>query len=497
MQKVQLLDPHLWQHKPFFLAGQVADTLGVQAYVVGGWLRDYLLWGVYDREIDIAVVGDAEAFAKALAQALDISVKATYKRFHAHLLVWEEKKIEVVATRKESYPPTSRHPAVEAPVSLEEDLRRRDFTVNALYLGLHPSERGMLFDGVEGLMDLRSQQLRTPLEPEKTFHDDPLRMLRAIRFVCQLYDPQKGIDFRIEPITWAGIQTQAHRLAIISPERIMEEFHKILMSGRPSLGLRLLQESHLLPYILKELSDLASISYETRGHKENFSHTLQVLENLLSLRPEASVWLRWAALLHDIGKAPTKRYDPVRGWTFDLHEEIGAKMAEGIFRRLKLPMDKLKYVQKLVRLHMRPAALVRQQASDSSIRRLAAEAGEDLEDLITLCRADITTKNLRKKAAYLKNFDQVIKWVQSVQEKDNLRNFQPPIRGEELIRFYGKPPGPWVGALKNALKEAILEGEVPNQHAAAWAYLTSVLAPTILPQYFGQEFNQNSQEEKT
>jgi poly(A) polymerase len=471
---MSFLPDSLWASVPVLQTlSEVADELVYPAYVVGGWVRDWFLTGEAGKALDIVVLGHPTTFAEALSKKLGTTIAAEYQRFYVALVRWQDYEIEIVAARRESYSPESRNPHVE-PATLEEDFSRRDFTINALYVGLHAAKRGQLIDPFRGIRDLAQKIIRTPTDPVCTFSDDPLRMMRAIRFAVRL-------DFTIEPQTYGAIRSQAYRLAIVSPERIVEEFHKILLSPDPVRGLRLLSDTGLLAQFLPEVEALKGVETQKgHRHKENFEHTLQVLSQLLAQRPDAPLWLRWAALLHDIGKPPTKRFDEKQGWTFHLHEEVGAKLVKTIFQRLHLPQDqRMKYVQKLVRLHGRPIALAREEVTDSAIRRLIVEAGEDLEDLILLCRSDVTTQNRFRRQRFLQNFDRVMQRVREVNERDRLASFQPPIRGEEIMARYGLPPSRLVGKIKEAVREAILEGIIPNDREAAWAYMEAI-APEIL-----------------
>ncbi|MEN3041394.1 MAG: HD domain-containing protein [Bacteroidia bacterium] len=464
----------LWEAEPILThLSAVADQLAQPSYIVGGWVRDFFLSNTFSASIDVVTVGNPTLFAEKLAERLGTSIAAEYRRFYVAVVKWDKYEIEVVASRRESYSPESRNPAVE-PAPLEEDFVRRDFTINALYVGLHAEQKAHLLDPFGGIKDLHRRIIRTPTDPVRTFSDDPLRMLRAIRFAVRL-------GFEIEPQTYEGIRKEAHRLQIVSPERITEEFHKILLSPDPVRGLRLLYDSGLLREFLPEVAALAGTEMQQGyAHKDNFAHTLKVLEQLLAQRPNASLWLRWAALLHDIGKPETKRFDERLGWTFHLHEEVGAKRVKSIFQRLHLPLDeRLRYVQKLVRMHGRPIGLAQEGVTDSAIRRLAADAGEDLEDLILLCRSDVTTRNPHRRRQFLKNFDQIMQRVREVQIKDSLARFQPPIRGEEIMQTFNLPPGAMVGAIKAAIRQAILDGIIPNEYQAAREYMHKV-APYIL-----------------
>ncbi|MCS7297427.1 MAG: HD domain-containing protein [Bacteroidia bacterium] len=478
----------LWEADPILPhLSAVADELNQPSYIVGGWVRDFFLkGGDLGSSIDVVTIGNPTLYAERLAQRLGTVIAAEYRRFYVAVVKWKAYEIEVVASRRESYSPASRNPAVE-PAPLEEDFMRRDFTINALYVGLHAEQRGVLLDPFGGIRDLGQRLIRTPVDPQRTFSDDPLRMLRAVRFAVRL-------DFRIESRTYEALKSEASRLSIVSPERIIEEFHKILMSPNPTRGLQILYDTGLLHQFLPEVAALAGTETQ-KGytHKDNFAHTLKVLDQLLHQRPEASLWLRWAALLHDIGKPFTKRFDDKAGWTFHLHEEEGARRAKEIFRRLHLPLDeRLRYIQKLIRLHGRPIALAQAGVTDSAIRRLAAEAGEALEDLILLCRSDVTTRNPNRRDRFLQNFDKVMQRVREVQEKDHLARFQPPIRGEEIMRIYNLNPGPLVGAIKEAIRQAILDGIIPNEYDSAYEYMQKI-APYILSgQPIPEELRQNA-----
>ena len=488
---MSFLPDNLWVSvPPLKVLSEVADELACPAYIVGGWVRDWLLTGEAGKSLDIVVLGHPTTFAQVLARKLDTTIAAEYQRFYVALVRWQDYEIEIVSARKESYSPESRNPDV-APATLEEDFLRRDFTINALYVGLHAAQRGQMIDPFGGVRDLAGRTIRTPTDPVRTFSDDPLRMMRAIRFAVRL-------DFTIEPQTYEAIRSQAHRLSIVSPERIVEEFHKILLSPDPVRGLRLLSDTGLLAQFLPEVEALKGVETQ-KGyrHKENFEHTLQVLSQLLERKPDASLWLRWAALLHDVGKPITKRFDEAQGWTFHLHEEVGARMVKDIFRRLHLPLDhRMKYVQKLVRLHGRPIALAREAVTDSAIRRLIVEAGEDLEDLILLCRSDVTTQNRYRRQRFLQNFDRVMQRVREVEERDRLARFQPPIRGDEIMTHYNLSPGPLVGKIKEAIREAILEGLIPNDREAAWAYMEKIAAELLAKEPVVQQLPQNPQQEK-
>ncbi len=488
---MSFLPDSLWASVPVLrVLSEVADDLACPAYIVGGWVRDWFLTGEIGKALDVVVLGHPTTYARTLAEKLGTTIAAEYQRFYVALVRWQDYEVEVVAARRESYSPDSRNPHVE-PATLQEDFLRRDFTINALYVGLHAEYRGQVIDPFGGIRDLAEKTLRTPADPVQTFSDDPLRMMRAVRFAVRL-------NFTIAPQTYQAIQSQAQRLSIVSPERIVEEFHKILLSPDPVRGLRLLSETGLLRQFLPEVEALKGVETQKgHRHKENFEHTLQVLTQLLEQYPDAPLWLRWAALLHDIGKPLTKRFDEKQGWTFHLHEESGAKLVKTIFQRLHLPQDhRMKYIQKLVRLHGRPIALAKEEVTDSAIRRLIVEAGEDLEDLILLCRSDVTTQNRSRRQRFLQNFDRVMQRVREVEERDRLAQFQPPIRGQEIMAHYNLPPGPLVGKIKEAIREAILEGVIPNEREAAWAYMEKI-APSLLAENpVIQQLAQDSQKEK-
>lgn len=441
----------------------VSEVLGkhqVEGYVIGGYVRDLLL----DRpckDIDFVVVGSGIDMAHAVADALRAGEVHFFKNFGTAMFRYQDLEVEFVGARKESYVRDSRKPLVEEG-TLKDDQERRDFTINALAIDMKQDEYrfGALVDPFNGLSDLENGIIRTPLDPDITFSDDPLRMMRAIRFASQL-------NFDIHHETFEAITRNAHRINIISQERITDEINKIMLSKRPSVGFRLLFQSGLLELIFPELHDLHGV--ETKdgvSHKDNFFHTIKVVDQLAEKSDD--LWLRWAALLHDIAKPATKRFHEEHGWTFHGHEERGSRMVPKIFRRMKLPMDaKMKYVQKLVALHLRPIALTREEATDSAIRRLIFEAGDDLDDLMSLCESDITTRNKERMRRYLERFARVRERVAEVEERDHIRNWQPPISGDEIIRTFGIKPSKEVGMLKAMIKDAILDGDIPNNYEAA------------------------------
>ncbi|MDA0793691.1 MAG: HD domain-containing protein [Bacteroidetes bacterium] len=445
----------------FTLLKEVVSALDLEAYIIGGFVRDHLLGRTQKKDIDIVALGSgielAQAVQKKLQGASTVQIFKTYGTAMIHL---NDMDIEFVGARKESYTSDSRNPEVE-PGSLEDDQNRRDFTINALAISLNSQNFGAFIDPFNGLEDLKNKILRTPLDPNITYSDDPLRMLRAIRFANQL-------DFKIEQESLEAITHNASRIKIIANERIVEELHKILSCEKPSIGFTLLEKTGLLAYILPELVALKGVEeIEGQRHKDNFYHTLEVVDNLC---PHSdNLWLRWSALLHDIGKAPTKKFKPPIGWTFHNHEFVGSKMVYKIFKRLKMPLnEKMKYVQKMVMMSSRPIVIAEEHVTDSGIRRLVFDSGTDIDDLITLCEADITTKNEDRFQRYHNNFKIVREKIEVVEEKDQLRNFQPPVSGEAIMKYFGLNPCRQIGVIKEAIKEAILEGEIPNDFEAAY-----------------------------
>ncbi len=444
--------------------GGLADRSGWEVYVVGGYVRDLLL-GRSCQDIDILVMGDGVAFARSVAADLGIDTVVTFDRFGTAMIPLSDGKLEFVGARKESYGEKSRKPDV-SPGTLADDLRRRDFTVNALAVALNAARYGTLRDPFDGRKDLRTRLLRTPLDPAVTFDDDPLRMLRALRFAAQL-------DFTVDPGVLQAVISMKQRLSIVSQERITEELLKLLRSKKPSIGFTLMAQTGILQGVLPEIAAMAGVDQRNEfHHKDVFLHTCTVVDNVAAV--SENLWLRFAALVHDIAKPRTKAYQEGIGWTFHGHEEVGARMMKKLFHRLRLPLVHLPYVEKLVRLHLRPMALVGDLVTDAAVRRLLVDAGEQVDDLMMLCRADITSKNPALVGRYLRNYDRVVEKMREVEEKDRWRSWQPPVRGEEIMSVCGLAEGPKVGVLKRAIEDAILDGAVPNEHDAALAYLLRV-----------------------
>ncbi|RMG26424.1 MAG: HD domain-containing protein [Bacteroidetes bacterium] len=459
------------QDEVFEILRACSRRLGLRAYLIGGYVRDLLLKRPC-KDIDVVVEGQGIALARAFGEAVNSKEVIVYENFGTAMVRFQDYVVEFVGARKESYRRNSRKPLVESG-TLREDQLRRDFTINALSISLNEEDYGQLHDPFGGLQDLEAGLIRTPTDPNITFSDDPLRMMRAIRFATQL-------DFHIEEGTYSAIAANKERIRIVSRERITDELQKIIMAPKPSRGFLLLFKTGLLHLIFPELASLHGVEYVNgRGHKDNFYHTLKVLDNVSA--QSDNVWLRWVALLHDIAKPLTKRYQPGQGWTFHGHEDRGARMVPRIFKKMRLPMNEhMRYVQKLVRLHQRPIALVTEEVTDSAIRRLVVEAGDDLEDLLSFCRADITSKNEKKVRKFLSNYDALAQRIREVEERDQLRNWQPPVSGDMIMQAFDIPPGKTVGLIKNEIREAILDGLIPNEQQAALAYMHQI-APKYLP----------------
>lgn len=454
-------------HPIYKIVGEVADQMGVDAFAVGGVVRDYFLQRPCT-DIDIVCLGSGVDLAINVAHRINVHKEVrVFKNFGTAMFHYQydgvDWQIEFVGARKESYRANSRKPIVENG-TLADDQNRRDFTINAMAVGLNKDNFGELLDPFGGIRDLDNGVIRTPLDPDITFSDDPLRMMRAIRFATQL-------GFVIENKTFDAITRNAHRIEIVSKERVAEELNKIVMAKEPSIGFKLLYKSKLMDLIFPEFSKLKGVdTVNDRGHKDNFYHSLEVLDNVA--KHSNNLWLRWAAILHDIGKPATKRYDEKLGWTFHGHEVKGAKMVRTIFRKMKLPMnEKMKYVEKLVLLHLRPIILSEDIVTDSAVRRLLFDAGDDIDDLMLLCEADITSKNVQKVQKYLTNFKLVRQKLIDIEEKDRIRNFQPPISGEDIMELFDMQPCREIGVIKNAIKEAILEGIIPNEYEAAYSFM--------------------------
>lgn len=448
----------------FRLVGECADAIGVDAYVIGGYVRDIFLARTHKRDIDVVAIGKgidlAECVKKKLGEEAHLAV---FRNFGTAQVKWGEVEIEFVGARKESYNRDSRKPVVENG-TLEDDQNRRDFTINALAIGLNGSNKGRLLDPFNGVQDIENRVIRTPLEPDVTYSDDPLRMMRAIRFAAQL-------GFTIERNSFDSIARNKERIDIVSKERIADELNKIVLSPVPSVGFKLLFDCGLLHRIFPLMAKLHGVeSVRGKAHKDNFYHTLEVLDNVA--RHSGNLWLRWAAILHDIAKPATKRFEEGKGWTFHGHEDKGARMVPKIFADLRLPLnEKMKYVQKLVLLHLRPIVLARTEVTDSAVRRLLFEAGDDIDDLMTLCDADITTKSEAKKQRYLRNFEIVRQKLKELEERDRLRNWQPPITGEIIMQTFNIPAGREVGVIKTAIREAILDGIIKNDYREAFDFM--------------------------
>jgi len=447
--------------KIFHSISEALSDYNVEGYVIGGYVRDCILKREHEgKDIDIVVLGNGIDIARKIARKLDKKIRVTvYRNYGTAMFRYQDYEIEFVGARRESYKRSSRKPVVESG-TLEDDLNRRDFTINALAISLNPETFGNMVDFFNGFDDLQKGIIRTPLDPDRTFDDDPLRMMRAVRFASQL-------NFTLDNTTFQSIKKNAERINIVSKERITTELNKIILSRKPSTGFILLENSGLLSHIFPELDMMKGVEKKDgKAHKDNFHHSIKVLDNIA--RKTDNLWLRWAALLHDIAKPVTKRYNRESGWSFHGHEYLGAKMIPEIFRKMKLPLnEKMKYVQKLVDLHLRPIVLSQDEVTDSAVRRLLFEAGDDIDDLMTLCEADITSKNELKKTRHLDNFRLVRSKLKEIEEKDRIRNFQPPVSGDEIIKTFGIGPGKEVGIIKNTIREAILDGIIPNEYEAA------------------------------
>ncbi|GAB3938516.1 CCA tRNA nucleotidyltransferase [Mucilaginibacter myungsuensis] len=448
------------QHPVFKVIARKADEMGMQAYAIGGFVRDIFLERP-SKDIDIVVLGNGIQFAEAVAAELNVKV-AVFKNFGTAMLKYKDMEVEFVGARKESYRSDSRKPIVENG-TLDDDQKRRDFTINALAIALHADQFGELIDPFGGMQHLEEKLIKTPLDPIETFSDDPLRMMRAVRFASQL-------NFKIAENAVEAIRNNKERIKIVSQERITDELNKIILSPKPSVGFNYLFDTGLLHLIFPQMTDLYGVDYvDGRGHKDNFYHTLQVLDNICATTDD--LWLRWSAILHDIAKPATKRYEPGHGWTFHGHEDKGARMVPKIFAQLKLPLNEhMKFAQKLVQLHMRPIVLAQEIVTDSAVRRLLFEAGEDTESLMLLCKADITTKNEYKIKKYRNNFELVQQKLKDVEERDKVRNWQPPVTGSDIMQLFGLKEGREVGIIKNQIREAILEGDIENSREAAIAF---------------------------
>ncbi len=464
-----MVDSNYLENKIFKIISETAEQLGVRAFVIGGYVRDCFL-GRRSKDIDIVVEGKGIELAEAVAAATGSQV-SVFPSFGTAMLKYHGTEVEFVGARKESYRRESRKPIVEDG-TLEEDQLRRDFTINAMAFSLQKEDFGALVDPFNGIQDLAKGIIRTPLDPDQTYSDDPLRMVRAIRFATKLTEGEQ--KFEIIPESLASIKRNKDRMKILSTERIVEELNKILVTSRPSIGFQLLSDTGLMDYVLPEMEKLKGVeTHEGRGHKDNFAHTLEVVDNVADMDwEEPHLWLRWAALLHDIAKPNTKRYDKCQGWTFHGHEVVGARMVAKIFKRLNMPQnEKLKYVQKLVNLHLRPISLVTEEVTDSAVRRLLFDAGDDIDDLMLLCHADITSKNQKKVQRLHKNFEQVKEKLREVEEKDAIRNFENPITGDYIMDLFGIEPSKIIGDLKEMVKNAILDGDIENSFEQADKYM--------------------------
>lgn len=450
------------QHPIFSIIKDLADKTDTEVYVIGGYVRDRIMGRSFKNDVDILVIGSGIDFATKLGEHLHTKV-AVYKSFGTAMLVYDGLDVEFVGARKESYRRDSRKPIVEDG-TLQDDQNRRDFTINAMAYSLNSATYGQLLDPFDGLSDIENRIIRTPLPPKETFSDDPLRMMRAIRFATQL-------NFKIDVEALEAIVETKERIQIISKERITDEMNKIILSKKPSIGFKYLFDTGLLQLVFPAMANLYGVDYvDGKGHKDNFYHTLEVLDNVAEMSDD--LWLRWAAIMHDIAKPATKRFDKRIGWTFHGHEDRGARMVPKFFADMKLPLnEKMKFVQKLVQLHLRPIVLAQDIVTDSAVRRLLFEAGDDIDALMLLCHADVTTKNEFKKKKYRDNFELVKQKLKDVEERDHLRNWQPPVTGEDIMHVFGLGPSKQVGVIKNAIREAILEGDIPNERMAAYQFM--------------------------
>lgn len=450
------------QHPIFSIIKDLADKTDTEVYVIGGYVRDRIMGRSFKNDVDILVIGSGIDFATKLGEHLHTKV-AVYKSFGTAMLVYDGLDVEFVGARKESYRRDSRKPIVEDG-TLQDDQNRRDFTINAMAYSLNSATYGQLLDPFDGLSDIENRIIRTPLPPKETFSDDPLRMMRAIRFATQL-------NFKIDVEALEAIVETKERIQIISKERITDEMNKIILSKKPSIGFKYLFDTGLLQLVFPAMANLYGVDYvDGKGHKDNFYHTLEVLDNVADMSDD--LWLRWAAIMHDIAKPATKRFDKRIGWTFHGHEDRGARMVPKFFADMKLPLnEKMKFVQKLVQLHLRPIVLAQDIVTDSAVRRLLFEAGDDIDALMLLCHADVTTKNEFKKKKYRDNFELVKQKLKDVEERDHLRNWQPPVTGEDIMHVFGLGPSKQVGVIKNAIREAILEGDIPNERMAAYQFM--------------------------